>query len=433
MRILHLSDIHVGVENYTRPATEADLAALPEHFAPGVDRSRYLGASTRMLDLLASFDYAVDYALRNGVDLVLFAGDAYKSRDPSQTHQREFASRVARLANGGVPVFLTTGNHDVPHAPNRATALDIFPTLDVPNVAVGHELATHRVDTPAGPAQVVALPWIRTAAFMARDESRGLTMEEISRALEDRLAAMLQAEADALDPALPAFLCAHITVSGAALSSERSLMLGNDHVLLLSTLANPAFDYAALGHVHRHQVLTRNPPVVYSGSLQRVDFSEEGEDKGFCVVEVDAAAPRGERVLGVEFVPVDARPMRTIDAAAAAGQDPTEVTLSAIRRAEGVAGAIVRLRVSMEAADASAFREGAVREALAHAHAVAGIERRVRNPRRTRLGEDGGDSLSPMDALRRYLGTRSLSADREAALVEQAEALLREEREAAGE
>ena len=172
MRILHLSDIHVGVENHARPATEADLAALPEHFAPGADRSRYLGASTRMLDLLASFDYAVDYALRNGVDLVLFAGDAYKSRDPSLTHQREFASRVARLANGGVPVFLTTGNHDVPHAPNRTTALDIFPTLDVPNVAVGHELATHRVETRAGPAQVVALPWIRMAAFMARDESR---------------------------------------------------------------------------------------------------------------------------------------------------------------------------------------------------------------------------------------------------------------------
>ena len=91
-----------------------------------------------------------------------------------------------------------------------------------------------------------------------------MTMDEINRALEDRLAAMLQAEADALDPALPAFLCAHVTVSGAALSPERSLMLGNDHMLLLSTLANPAFDYAALGHVHRHQVLTRNPPVVYS-------------------------------------------------------------------------------------------------------------------------------------------------------------------------
>ena len=432
MRVLHISDIHVGVENYGRPATEADLAALPEHFAPGADRLRYLGASTRMLDLLASFDYAVDYALRNDIDLVLFAGDAYKSRDPSQTHQREFAGRIARLANGGVPVFLTTGNHDVPHAPHRATALDIFPTLDVPGVTVGHALGTYGVETRAGAVQVVALPWIRTAAFMAREETRALTMDEINRALEDRLAAMLHAEAEALDPALPAFLCAHVTVSGATLSSERSLMLGNDHVLLLSTLANPAFDYAALGHVHRHQVLTRNPPVVYAGSLLRVDFSEEDDVKGFCVVDLDQAAPRGERVRSVEFVPVDARPMRTIDADAAAGQDPTEAALTAIRRAQGVEGAIVRLRVSMDAADAGAFRESAVREALAHAHAVAGIERRVRNPRRTRLGDDGG-SLSPVEALRRYLGARAVAAEREATLVEHAERLLQEEREAAGE
>ena len=210
-------------------------------------------------------------------------------------------------------------------------------------------------------------------------------------------------------------------------------MLGNDHVLLLSTLANPAFDYAALGHVHRHQVLTRNPPVVYSGSLLRVDFSEEDDVKGFCVVDLDQAAPRGERVRSVEFVPVDARPMRTIDADAAAGQDPTEVALTAIRRAQGVDGAIVRLRVSMDAADAGAFRESAVREALAHAHAVASIERRVRNPRRARLGEEDGGSLSPVEALRRYLGARAVAAEREATLVEHAERLLQEEREAAGE
>ena len=212
---------------------------------------------------------------------------------------------------------------------------------------------------------------------MAREETRALTMDEINRALEDRLAAMLHAEAEALDPGLPSFLCAHVTVSGATLSSERSLMLGNDHVLLLSTLANPAFDYAALGHVHRHQVLTRNPPVVYAGSLLRVDFSEEDDVKGFCVVDLDQAAPRGERVRSVEFVPVDARPMRTVEADAAAGQDPTEAALTAIRRAQGVEGAIVRLRVSMDAADAGAFRESAIREALAHAH-VGGEHRAAR-------------------------------------------------------
>ena len=118
MRILHFSDVHIGVESYG--STDPDT-----------------GLSTRLMDFLATFDEVVDFALNNSVDLVLFAGDAYKSRDPSQTHQREFARRIARLSREGVPVFLLVGNHDLPHVASRATALDIFPTLSVPNVTIG--------------------------------------------------------------------------------------------------------------------------------------------------------------------------------------------------------------------------------------------------------------------------------------------------------
>ena len=92
--------------------------------------------------------------------MALFCGDAYKSRDPSQTHQREFARRVARLSTAGVPVFLLLGNHDMPHVASRATALEIFRTLDVPNVYNGDRAGTYVVETRDGPLQIVALPWI---------------------------------------------------------------------------------------------------------------------------------------------------------------------------------------------------------------------------------------------------------------------------------
>ena len=90
-----------------------------------------------------------------------------------------------------------------------------------------------------------------------------------------------------LDPDVPAILSGHVTVNGATVGSERSMMLGQDHVLLSSALGRPQLDYVALGHIHKHQVLrTDNPMVVYSGSLQRVDFSEEDDEKGFCLIEV---------------------------------------------------------------------------------------------------------------------------------------------------
>jgi exonuclease SbcD len=429
MRILHLSDVHIGVENYGRTATQEDLDALPKHFAPGVDRDQYLGVSTRLLDFLSTLDAAVDHALNHGIDLVLFAGDAYKARDPSQTHQREFARRIVRLSQAGISVFLTVGNHDLPHSANRATAVEIFPTLQVQNVTVGDSLNTYLVSTRAGDVQVVALPWVRIGQFMARDETRNLTLERITREVERRLTDLLKIEVESLDPSLPAVLCAHVTASGAVASSERSMMLGTDHVLNLGTLADPSFDYVALGHIHKHQVLTQHPLVVYPGSLQRIDFSEEKDTKGFCVFDLDPSKPRGERISGFQFQPVDARPMLTVDVRVRPGQDPTDATLTAIERhsGDGLSGAIVRLRVEMPAEAEPAFRETAVRQALAPAHYVAGIDRRVQRDRRTRLGTETAESLSPMEALRRYLESRNTPADRQRHLLEYGERLIREE------
>lgn len=429
MRILHISDIHIGVENYGHPASDAEVNALPPYFAPGVERSAFVGVSSRLLDFLVTFDWAVDYAIMRKVDLVLFTGDAYKNRDPSQTHQREFARRIARLADAGIPVFLIVGNHDLPHVANRATALEIFPTLAVANVTVASSMETYCIETASGPLQIVALPWIRIGQFMAREETRDMTLEEITREVEARLAGHLQEEVDALKPGIPALLAAHVTVSGSKVGSERSMMLGNDHVLSLGTVANQAFDYVALGHIHKHQVLTQNPPVVYPGSIQRIDFSEEHDPKGFMLIELDETKPRGERNVTIEFVEVDARPMLTIDVTTRPGEDPTDAAMEVLGKyvGEGLERSIVRVRIAMEAEQEPAFSEARVRQALTSAYHLAGVERQVHRERRTRLGSDDAEKISPLTALRRYLESRNTSPDREQTLVAYAERLLTEE------
>ena len=231
------------------------------------------------------------------------AADAYKSRDPSQTHQREFAKRIARLSGAGIPTFLLVGNHDTPQVIAQATALEIFPTLNVRNVHIGDRLQTYMVETRAGPLQVVAVPWIKRSEFLARDETRNMTHEQINQALESALTNAIRMQADALDPTIPALLSGHVTISNSRLASEQSMMLGHDHVLLNSSVALPEFDYVALGHIHRYQKLGENPYVVYAGSLQRVDFGEEHDDKGFCVIDIDPAQPVGSRLRNFEFRP----------------------------------------------------------------------------------------------------------------------------------
>ncbi len=410
MRIVHTADVHIGVENYGRPATQADIDALPPYFAPGVDRRMYLGLSTRLIDFLCVLDQVVDYATRNDADLVLIAGDAYKSRDPSQTHQREFVRRVATLVSRGIPVFLLTGNHDIAHSPTRATALAIFPTLDVAGVTVAERFGTHRVETRSGPLQVVALPWIRRGQLLARDERQGAPIDEVTRYVEEDLTARILSEADALASDVPAILAAHVTVNGAVSSSERSMMLGRDYALQPSTLALPVFDYVALGHIHKHQTLIASPPVVYPGSLQRVDFSEEDDRKGFCVVDIDPAGPRGDRTRW-EHVPVDARRFLTIEATVPVDAgDPTSLVLQRIA-ARDVDGAVVRVHVTVPGPLAGRVNERAIRDALAGAHSVAAVSREVIHERRLRIGSDAR-GITPQQALERYLeGRTDLSGD----------------------
>ena len=413
MRILHFSDLHIGVENYGRPDPNT-------------------GLSTRLTDFLEALDELVEYTLTNSIDLVVLAGDAYKGRDPSQTHQREFARRLRALSTAGIPTFLLVGNHDLPAASGRAHAVEIFSTLGVPNVHVGARLDNHTIPTAAGPVQVLAVPWPSRGAMLAREESRGLGIEQIRQEIERRMTDAIANRAQALDPDIPAIMAGHVTVNGATVGTERSMMLGNDHVLNVSAVQQPQLEYVALGHIHKHQVLRTpaldgvsggGPAVAYSGSLQRVDFSEEGDEKGFCVIDLDPGGPQGQRLRDFRFERIAARPFVTVDTEVPKTEaNPTEFVVRAIGR-RPVAGAIVRLRVRLSGEQSARVRDGDLRAALSSAHHVASISQEITDETRRRLTTEPGD-LQPLAALRLYLENQGISAERQRMLLERAEELL---------
>ncbi|MFP6634526.1 MAG: exonuclease subunit SbcD [Dehalococcoidia bacterium] len=413
MRILHFSDLHIGVENYGQTDPET-------------------GLSTRLADFLSSLDEVVEYALTEDVDLVLLAGDAYKGRDPSQTHQREFAKRLSCLSEASIPSFLLVGNHDLPNAVSRATAVEIFQTLQVPYLQVGSNLQNYTIPTKSGPLQILAVPWPRRSGVLSREESRGLTIEEVRQAVQDRMTQAIYARAESLDPDVPAILTGHVTVNGATVGTERSMMLGQDHVLLAGDIGRPQVDYVALGHIHKHQILrNENPFMAYSGSLQRVDFSEEGDDKGFCVVDLDPAAPQGKRLTDFDFHRLDARRFVTVDVTVPVGDpDPTSAVVRGIARKD-VVGAVVRVRVTLPSEVEAQLRDSDIRDALSEAHYIAAINRESpQEARRTRLDAESAKDLQPMEALRLYLESRGVEPERQEKMLRHAEEMV--EREASG-
>ena len=399
IRVLHFADIHIGMENYGR-----------------IDSGT--GINTRVLDFLRRFSEVVDYGLAHDVDLVIFAGDAFKTRDPNPTLQREFARRVKRLADAGVPLVMLVGNHDLPVMEKKASSVDIYRTLGVPNVIVGWQEELHIVETKRGTVQVGTAPYPMRSRLLSRSEYTGQGVHALDHALQEIVGDNLRALADQVDARWPAILTGHFTVSGAVYGSERSVMIGGDVPALKSVLTDGPWDYVALGHIHKHQNLNVGgyPAVVYPGSLERIDFGEEREAKGFCWVQLT----RGHTTW--QFVEVAARPFITFAVDARSADDPTAAVLAAIAQ-QRVTGAIVRVNVRLRVDQD--LLEKDVREALGEADFVAGINRQVDQVARDRLGGTSPASLTHAELLTRYLGTKQTPADRADLLLQRAAELMR--------
>jgi len=380
MNVLHVSDIHLGSglsHGHINPAT---------------------GLNTRLEDFIAALGTCIDRALAEPVDLVLFGGDAFPDATPPPFVHEAFAQQFRRLADAQIPTVLLVGNHDQHAQGQGGASLSLYRTLGVPGFIVGDRLATHRLHTRAGAVQIITLPWLTRSALLTRPETVGLSLAEVHQLLLDRLSVALEGEIRQLDPALPTVLLAHAMVDTAQYGSERYLSAGKGFTLPLSLLARPCFDYVALGHVHRHQVLCYDPPVVYPGSIERVDFGEEAEEKGYVLIDLHKGKTH------FQFCPLPTRPFQTIrvDLTEIEG-DPQAALLAAIAH-RPTRGAVIRVIYQLRSDQLSQINLGELQQSLTDAHSVSFLPQLVNTQVIARLPSTALEqALDPSHALHLYL------------------------------
>lgn len=387
LKILHFADAHIDMANYGRHDPES-------------------GLPVRVIDYLKSLDEIVDAAIQEQVDLVIFAGDAYKDRNPAPTFQREWGKRVMRLSRAGIPALLLVGNHDLSPALGRAHALNEYATLEVPQVRVLDKPEFLGPDDLWGlPVQLIAIPWVSRSGMMAHLDLSGVETGEIYEQLGNRLTELVTHWIENADPAYPILLTAHASVQGASYGGERTVMLGRDLVLSGSLVKNPQLDYVALGHIHKPQNLTGDikntqadpPPVVYPGSIERLDFGEGRDDKFFVIARVT----RGHAEVSWHQL----KSIRSFIDRQVRVKSPEGVThqlLEALPSQEELSGAIARLVVDYPREWEALIDEAAVRAYAAGAfefHLVKRpqMEARVRLPE----GQMAG-SMAPIELLEIY-------------------------------
>ena len=381
--ILHFADAHIDMANYGRHDPES-------------------GLPMRVIDFLKSLDMIVDTAIEEKVDLVLFAGDAYKDRNPAPTFQREWGRRIIRLSKAGIPTVLLVGNHDLSPALGRAHAIEEFNTLEVPHVyVVSQPTFLMPGDIDGVPVQIMALPWISRSGLLAHLGLRPAATQpgRVYEELELRLTELVDTWFEEIDPDLPVILTAHASVQGAKYGAERTVMLGGDLVLPGSLVRDPRLDYVALGHIHKPQNLNQDahPPVIYPGSIERVDFGEVTDDKFFVVANVERGKTDVEwrQLTGI-------RPFVDRSLVLESKDDIEHRLHDALPPQDQLAGAIVRLTVAYprdwEALiDDAALREYAQEAFEFHLVKHPQIEARVRIPDDQNVG-----SMSALELLDLY-------------------------------
>jgi DNA repair protein SbcD/Mre11 len=403
--ILHFADAHIDMANYGR---HDPVSGLP----------------MRVLDFLKSLDTIIDTAIKEKVDLVLFAGDAYKDRNPAPTFQREWGRRVMRLSRAGIPTLLLVGNHDTSPALGRAHTLDPFNTLEVPHVTVlDHPMFLGPSDLWDLPLQVIALPWVSRSGLIASLELTSNEPERVSQAIEERLGVIVHEMLDEADPNLPVVLTAHASVQGAVYGGERTVMLGGDLLLPGSVVRDPRLDYVALGHIHKSQNLNEqaHPPVIYPGSIERVDFGEAADDKFFVIVHVEHGHTEVEwrKITGI-------RPFIDRHLHLKSQEDVTGQLLKALPHAPKLEGAIVRLVLEYPREWEALIDEAALREYASGAFEFHLIKRPMVEARARLAQEEGVSSLTPLELLDRYWRSSHVSPSEQASLQKLAEGIMEE-------
>ena len=389
MNLLHFADAHIDMANYGRhdPAT---------------------GLPLRVLDFLKSLDTIVDTAIERKVDMVIFAGDAYRDRSPAPTFQREWGRRIMRLSQAKIPTLLLVGNHDISPAIGRAHALQEFKTLQVPFVKVLDAPTLLKPEDLWGlPLQVIAMPWVARSGLMANLEMSAEKPEEIFSNIESRISDLIDGWLEECDSSLPIVLTAHASIEGAKFGGERLVMLGNDLVLSGSLVKNPKFNYVAMGHIHKPQDVNEGnqPPVIYPGSIERVDFGEAKEDRFFVIADVENG--RATEVEWIQLTGVRKFIDRRITLQSS--ENVTKALKEALPSAKEMSEAIIRLSVEYprewdSLIDESALRKHAEDAFELHLVKRPQIESRVRIPE-----GQGVSSLSPLDLLEQYLTSAKVS------------------------
>ena len=231
----------------------------------------------RLIDYSETLNKVIDHVRVNEIDAVIFCGDYYKNRRPSNLHRRIFEEKIKQLSALGTLVFMITGNHDIV-AENNSTVLDSLKLASYPNVNIYTDFGSVSLGTIHKDAiNIIFAPYTNKHYYSA-----GSSKEAANR-FEEKIKGMLEC----LDTSVPTILVGHNMVEGVKLGSIELNAEDEINELVLRKESFEGIDLTVMGHVHTKQIISDNPHIIYVGAIERNNFNETKIDKGFLEINTE--------------------------------------------------------------------------------------------------------------------------------------------------
>lgn len=247
MRFLHLADLHIG---------------------------KRVNGFSMIEDQKFVFEQVYSVIENEKIDGIIMAGDIYDKPVPSAEAVKLFDEMLTRLVSMDLPIFVISGNHD--SAERIGFGSDILSAAKVYMSRVYNgNLQKIELEDDYGKINVYLLPFIKPATV------KNIYKEAEIKDYDDALAYVLNQEK--IDETKRNVIVSHQFVTGAMRSESEEVSVGGlDNV---SVENYDAFDYVALGHIHRAQQMGRES-ARYAGTLLKYSFSEENHNKSMTIVDL---------------------------------------------------------------------------------------------------------------------------------------------------
>ncbi|WP_019617236.1 exonuclease subunit SbcD [Psychromonas ossibalaenae] len=266
MKILHTSDWHLG---------------------------QYFMMKTREAEHFAFLNWLVEVVEKEGIEAVIVAGDIFDSASPPSYARKLYSDFIVRLQKSSCRhLIIVSGNHDSVAVLNESK--DLLQMLNVSVLAgLSDDLNDHIIslydENKKESALVCALPFLRANDVMKSEQGCSAEAKQMSlqQGIQQTYSSIYElAQQKNRSESLPVIATGHLTAVGCSVSeSVRDIYIGT--LTAFPSALFPAFDYIALGHLHRAQKVQKSNHIRYSGSPIALSFDETKKQKKINIIEFD--------------------------------------------------------------------------------------------------------------------------------------------------